>query len=190
MDDLKEHSIKWLDLNKLSKIITSPLKGPSIEILYFTAYATWKPEQYKRHRAYVAALKSVGVKVVMGNFKCKKRKCKNCSVEWESHEEKETDVNIAINIIKSAYERAYDRLFIVTGDTDVAPAIRMAKQIYAEGLITIAAPPGRDKYINALVNSADNKQKLSFEMFKQAQFPDVINDDRGNVICNKPAKYK
>lgn len=40
MDDAKEHSIKWLNLNKLAKTITAPLKGASIEILYFTAYAT------------------------------------------------------------------------------------------------------------------------------------------------------
>ena len=32
------------------------------------------PEQYARHRKYVAALKAAGVKIILGNFKKKTEK--------------------------------------------------------------------------------------------------------------------
>lgn len=47
-------------------------------------------------RIYVAALRYVGVVPVMGQFKNKDRWCNSCGAKWMGHEEKETDVNIAL----------------------------------------------------------------------------------------------
>ena len=189
MDDAGKHPLKWLNLHRLAEIITAPLPEHSVKVYWFSAYAEWREAPYKRHRSYVSALKTMNVHIVLGNFKRKPRSCKNCKSEWLGHEEKETDVNIAIHLIKAAFERSYDRMYIITGDTDIAPAIRMAKEIYPEGMITIAAPPGRDRNISALLRSVDNQQKLSFEMLKQAQLPDTITLNDGKIIT-RPDKYK
>jgi uncharacterized LabA/DUF88 family protein len=189
LDDADQHTLKWLDLHKLAEKITAPLPEHSVKVYWFSAYAEWNKEPLARHRAYAAALRSVGVHIVLGNFKKKRRHCKNCSNEWHTHEEKETDVNIAVHLVRAAYERSYERMYIVTGDTDITPAIRMAKEIYPEGLITITAPPGRDRYISSLLNVADNQQRLSFDMFRQAQLPDIINNSAGDVVAQRPDKY-
>jgi uncharacterized LabA/DUF88 family protein len=44
-----------------------------------------------------------------------------------THEEKQTDVNVAIHAVAGAYEDRYDVAMIVTGDTDLVPAMKMVR---------------------------------------------------------------
>ena len=48
-------------------------------VKYFSAYATWLPEQSARHRLYVQALGAHGVEFVHGQFKIKSRWCSTCN---------------------------------------------------------------------------------------------------------------
>jgi len=88
----------------------------------------------------VKALKTANVKVILGNFKKKDRSCNNCSSSWVAHEEKETDVNISIRLIDMTYKNSFDRVLLITGDTDLAPALRMVRQIAPTKQITIVLP--------------------------------------------------
>lgn len=90
---------------------------------YFTAYATWKQGAVGRHRAYVAALKHAGVDPIIGHFKEKHRRCSSCGATWIGHEEKETDVAIAVTLVADAFTDAYDRALIISADSDLGPAI-------------------------------------------------------------------
>lgn len=47
--------------------------------------ATWRGG---RHKEYISALQSVGVKCVVGHFKEKRRSCKICGAQWLAHEER------------------------------------------------------------------------------------------------------
>ena len=191
IDDAGRDDLKWLNLIRLAEIICAPIKDSKrIDVDYFTAYAEWKPVQSKRHRAYVKALKSVGTRITMGNFKRKPQSCKTCKSEWDKHEEKETDVNIAIRLVKMAALKEYDRMYLVTGDTDIAPAVNLAKELHPEGVITITPPPNRDKYISALMARANNKQTITFDMIRQAQFQHTLLDLEGNALVSCPDPWK
>jgi hypothetical protein len=97
IDDSGKHYLKWLNLRKLAEELIKPVPNSIVtEVHYFSAYATWKPEQHKRHRDYVAALKSVNVSITLGNFKKKPAKCNRCGAEWVKREEKESDVNLGL----------------------------------------------------------------------------------------------
>ena len=57
--------LKWLNLRMLCENFAP---GPAlflVEVFYFSAYATWRPNSYRRHREYVRALQATGVTVVM-----------------------------------------------------------------------------------------------------------------------------
>lgn len=43
-------------------------------------------------------------------------------------EQKEIDTLIALDIVQAAYERTVGRLFLIAGDTDFAPALRLARE--------------------------------------------------------------
>src|SRR3989339_1276121 len=122
----KYHKYKWLDYAALAKAFAKKT-DEIVSINYFTAYWTWKQDSYIRHQDYIAALKTRGVKVILGKYKERNRLCKNCNKEYIGHEEKQTDVNIAVYLIRGALLDEFDTAVLVTADSDLVPAIRALK---------------------------------------------------------------
>jgi hypothetical protein len=87
--------LKWLDLRSLMERFSDPNVHDIGEINYFSAYMKWRADREARHKEYVKALVSRGVKPIMGRFKEKDAYCKNCKSVYKAREEKESDVNIA-----------------------------------------------------------------------------------------------
>jgi hypothetical protein len=96
-----------------------------------------------RHRQYVKALEYVNVLPIMGSFKNKQRRCAKCGAQWISHEEKETDVNIAIHLVHDALTNQFDRAIVISADSDLVPAVNLAANHDSTKEIFVAAPPGR-----------------------------------------------
>jgi uncharacterized LabA/DUF88 family protein len=189
MDDAGRHDLKWLNLWELcDALIRNDSRAELVGVFYFSAFATWKPEQYARHRQYVAALKCVGVKTILGNFKKKPRKCNRCLNEWTAHEEKESDVNIAIHLLDKAHSDEYDEALVLSADTDLTPAIKMVRQKYKNKTIIAVLPPGR-QYVGSLIDAANSKIRISFELLEKCQFVDQLTTSTGEIITI-PDKYK
>ena len=123
INNIGRNELKWLDLWKLMECFVNPHIHEIIAVYYFSAFAEWLPDAFARHRAYVAALEQRGVKPVMGRFKRKDMSCKGCGRTWIAHEEKESDVNIAIWMVREAFNSNYDEAFLVSQDSDLAPAL-------------------------------------------------------------------
>ena len=122
IDRLKRHELKWLDLKTLSRVFLNSNFEQLIQVFYFSAYATHMGKSaQKRQEAYLRALKLTTVKPILGHFKEKDRKCPDCRHKWIGHEEKETDVNIALYLLDSAYQNLFDRALVITNDSDLAP---------------------------------------------------------------------
>jgi hypothetical protein len=71
----REPHLKWLNLWALCERFVPTVTGTLKGVHYFSAYATWLPASMARHKAFVAALKSVGVQVNLASFKEKDRRC-------------------------------------------------------------------------------------------------------------------
>jgi uncharacterized LabA/DUF88 family protein len=188
IDDSGKNHIKWLNLRKFSEELIKPIPEAKItEVHYFSAFATWKEEQFERHREYVSALRSVGVIITLGNFKKKPAKCNRCGAEWIKREEKESDVNLGLTLYRLASKNLFDEAMIVTGDTDLAAAIRLTKKDFPDKRITIVLPPRRQHAFD-LISAADAKISTSIELLEKCLFPDVINY-QGKII-KIPTKYR
>ena len=149
IDDLGQSHLKWLNLRALAESLLRT--GEQVKLVrYFSAYATWKPGPYARHRDYVAALKAQGVETNMASFKKKPRKCHSCNAKWFGHEEKETDVNIAVQMVADALTGAAERLVLISADTDLAPPIRTIAQLAPQCEVFVATPPRRFRNCQAL----------------------------------------
>lgn len=142
INDLRRPHLKWVCLRALAE---SLLRGNEAlkAVKYFSAYATWMPDRFARHRAYTEALVSRGVILHMGQFKEKPRKCLSCGARWIGHEEKETDVQIAVHMVADALKGEVDRLIVISADTDLAPAIKMIAANAPQCEVFVAAPPRR-----------------------------------------------
>lgn len=149
INDLKKPHLKWVCLRSLAE---SLLRKDEVlkAVKYFSAYATWMPDRYQRHREYTDALLSRGVVLHMAQFKEKPRKCFSCGAKWKGHEEKETDVQIAVHMVADAMRADTDRLIVISADTDLSPAIKMIATAAPKCEVFVAAPPGRMGLCRAL----------------------------------------
>ncbi len=185
IDELSDDSLKWVDLQLLSKNILNKYQTLN-EVKYFSAFATWRPDSYKRHRDYVAAIEKQGVTVIMGRFKEKRLQCKaTCKEAYVTHEEKETDVNIGAHLIADALSDRFDTAIIISADTDLAAVVRLARELVGEEkMVYTVAPPGRFARGRELGHLfAITKGKI-----RASQLPDVVEVDAVKIM--RPDKYK
>ncbi|MHB1655486.1 MAG: NYN domain-containing protein [Burkholderiales bacterium] len=184
-----KHYLKWLNISALSNALIHPAQDRLVGAYYFSAFAGWIAQDAQdRHRDYVAALKSTGFVPVMGTFKKKPRKCPNCKHTWDGHEEKESDVNIALHLVTLAYENAFDKAIIFTADTDLAPAIRTVREKFPDKQVYVAIPERRLNRSKALENAANGRIRVTELHFARNLFPAQVVLPSGSVI-NRPSKY-
>ena len=172
----------------MAELLISPRSESVLAVNYFSAYADWMPVQKRRHEAYVMALEAVGVTAVMGQFKRKDRGCRACGTRWVGHEEKETDVNIAIWLLNEAYRNTYDTAYIVSRDSDMVPAIRMVRSIFPEKRIIAVAPPHMG-HSNDIISVSSGKKKIKISHLERSLLPKYVLDANGNQIVKRPAEY-
>jgi uncharacterized LabA/DUF88 family protein len=185
-------SLKWLDLRSLCSSYLSAIGGAAQleRVYYFSAYAHFltpkDPGVIVRHKTYVSALRATGVVPMMGRFKWKPRWCPTCKVENPGHEEKETDVAIAVMLMELCIEDAFDTAVLVSGDTDLLPAIRTARRLYPDKQVWVAFPHGR--YNAELAEAADNSITIKRKKYAQHPLADpvVLPDGRK---ARKPAVW-
>jgi hypothetical protein len=140
--DLQKPHLKWLDLRALAQ---SLCRGGEdlVKVAYFSAYATWLPGPYSRHRQYVAALITLGIECHMARFNEQTARCNRCGNTWKDHEEKETDVHFSLTFLEDAMDNIFDRAIIISADGDHVPAIRCVRRRFPGKQIFAATPPGR-----------------------------------------------
>lgn len=186
--------LKWLDLRGLcGSYVRSSVFGRAAtlgQVTYFSAYATFltatNPGVVSRHRSYVEALERTGVEVIMGRFKWKPRWCRACRQEQPGHEEKETDVSIAVRLIEMAVSSECETMVVVTGDTDILPAIHAARRLAPHKQVWVAMPFKR--FNHELRVAADGHIKIKATAYAAHQLPEQLTLADGRQI-SRPATW-
>lgn len=183
--------LKWIDLWSLMETFVSEPDQELVNVFYFSAYATWLADPFKRHREYISALKARGVVPVMGYFKEKERRCKRCRKTVVYHEEKESDVNAAIWMIDQAYADKYDKALLVTNDSGLVSPIRLLKQRFPEIPVKVIVPPGR-RHSKELANIVGKKRLQSIKIIhlERSLLPERILDVTGKIVSIRPESYR
>jgi uncharacterized LabA/DUF88 family protein len=170
---------KWLDLKKLALCFSQPPYEDLQSVKYFTAYAEWRTQSAIRHKIYTTVLSSVGVDIILGRFQEKPRMCMalgGCGKRFKVHEEKMTDVNIAVSILEACVNRQCDILYLVSGDNDLVPALETARKLCAGIDITVVLPPAAKAKTITKTCRANNYAitKISPKFLAASQFPDQV----------------
>jgi uncharacterized LabA/DUF88 family protein len=138
----KYKKYKWVSLSRLCKCFLTH-KDSIAGIEYFTTLATWNSEKVSRHKIFIKAQENEGVNVIYGEFKRKERRCRSCRQMFSTFEEKQTDVNIALRLFQLAFQEKYDKAIIISGDTDLIPAIKTVRSLFPSKQIGVVIPIGR-----------------------------------------------
>lgn len=107
---------------------------------YFTSLTSWAPAKTERHKLLIRALELENAKVIYGSFRRRDRICPHCGRNYKFFEEKQTDVNIAIQIFRLAIEDTYDTAIIISGDSDLIPCINAIRMTYPSKKVGVVIP--------------------------------------------------
>ncbi len=177
---------KWLDYAALARCYIGS-RDTLGGVCLFTALASWDPDKVNRHQLYLRVLRQRGVKVVLGKFKRKDKVCRLCHREFHTFEEKLTDVNIAMHMFRGAYLDEYDRAILISGDTDIVPAVRMIHELFPTKQVAVVVPVGR--YAVDLKQESDFHFQMKERQLARSQLPDVIHDPALGEI-HRPDTWK
>ncbi|MFZ5801260.1 MAG: NYN domain-containing protein [Candidatus Omnitrophota bacterium] len=133
------------------------------------------------------ALQFVGVEVVFGAFRYADKICRVCHKQCKTFEEKQTDVNIAIKLFQTAVQDLWDTAIIVSGDSDLIPAIKAVKDTFPVKRIGLVIPIGRRA--EELKQVVDFHMKLKEKHLFTSQFEDEITID-GGVKLTRPSTWE
>lgn len=182
-DHAKYHRYKWTSFSKLANCYL--LKTDSVsDIFYFTTLATWDQGKMARHRVFIKAQEAEGVKVIYGEFKRKEKFCPRCHRTFRTVEEKQTDVNIAIALFQQAVLDRYDKAIIISGDTDLIPAIKAVTKTFPAKSIGAVIPIGRAS--EDLKKNADFHHKMKEHQLLSSRMSDIIQLADGTTLTCPP----
>lgn len=171
---------RWIDYKKLCSILLDQ-GDECISITYCTAIATYrKNDSITRHINFIEACKINGIKIIEGKFKKKIWKCKKCHKDNDHHEEKRTDVNVALTAYRIAAKGLADKVIIVSGDTDMIPAIQAIKADFPNVQIGIATPLNRHN--NEIAREASFVKTIKEILIYRCILPKCLTGIKGNKV--------
>ena len=201
---LGDNRLKWCDVVALSGAFLS--KSEDLKsVRFYTSDPDYSPDDVKdRHKIYTDALVACGMEIIKGKFKLKARHLKikfgaswQRTKQWEGYyrapEEKQTDVNLAVDLLDLAYRDEFDKCLVVTADSDMIPAMMRVAENFSEKLVRILLPTEfRVKdYFREFAESTPNVQISHIRRHHIIchRLPDeVAAADGGVVLC--PADYR
>ena len=127
-------------------------------------------------------------KLILGKYLKKEIECFKCHNIIHTYEEKESDVRIATQIVADAFQHNCDLAIIVSADSDMIPAVELAKE--AKINVFIYFPPHQYSSNLATMGNGAPIQMLRYEKrFKQALLPDKITLANGFEL-SIPTEWK
>ena len=142
------------------------------EVLYFSAVAAHLSDsEITKQRTFLTHLEASGVAIELGRFAKRQRQCSNCNRQYTVFEEKETDVAIATALLRIAFMQSAEKILLFSADTDLLPAIKMARAVNPElEIILVSTPPFLRASYGRMVNFVDGQIQLSKALIDQYQF--------------------
>ena len=191
---LRSSRHKWLDVGKY---FWQLLQHDDVAVVrYFTAYA--RGDAAKRQRRYLTALEATAsCQIILGKYKRTKVQCGVVACTYKGRryfrkpEEKRTDVNIAVWMLRDAFAGQCDRQVLVTGDSDLVPALEAIRSVFPaiNTRVYVPTPDETDeRAAGELRSKAHDNRNLPLAELKKAQLPNPVVRADG-VEIRKPESW-
>ncbi len=177
----------WLDIVKLFEMFLRP-NQELMAVKYFSARPTDMGKSKRQDAFFQANNENPKFKLILGKYLKKTIKCFNCQYTIQTYEEKESDVRFATQIVADAYQDNCDIAIIVSADSDMIPAIELAKEAHVK--VFIYFPPNQFSSNLSTMGNGEPVLMQRFEhRFKKAIMPNTIHLNNGFDL-KKPTKWR
>lgn len=177
----------WLNIQLL---VQNLLKSNQRLVLtkYFTARIAAPPDKQRRQSTFIEALETLSdFQIFYGKYQLNPRQCRNCGFQDKVPNEKMTDVNIAVEMLKDVYQDRFDVALLISADSDLVPPVRTVKELFPNKRIVIAFPP--DRWSGDLANSVNRTLVIGRKTIARSVFPEEVKKQDGYILrC--PSSWK
>lgn len=183
--------LKWLNYQRLAELLR-----PDDDILHVKLFSAivdadkhLSEKRDRQKRLFHALGSQPKFQLVLGKFADREREClvyscPNRQKFW-AVEEKQTDVNIALNMVRDVATLQPQVMVLISGDIDLIPALHEVKRIRRPTHLAI--------YIPVPVQELNSRRKDEFGKFglvqpipekflRQAQFPNRVDNGTGKIF--------
>jgi uncharacterized LabA/DUF88 family protein len=180
----------WLDPRQLGTQLLRP--GQELAATkYFTARIAADPrdpEKHRRQQLFIEAIETLPeTRIFYGHYLQKPQSCFACGAKWMSHEEKMTDVNVAVELLSDAFDNTFDTAIVISADSDLAPPISLIRSRFPEKRIIVACPPHRRS--QRLESVAHGYFSIGRKTIQDSQFTDSVTKANGFVLT-RPLRWR
>ncbi len=179
-------NLKWLSYPDLVSLIAEETAQPD-NLYFFTAQPNHLGyDKITRHQIYCKSQRLLGVNVIQGRFKKSDMKCKahRCGqyLFYPINQEKQTDVNIALTLMETAFRVQQGRFYLFTADTDQVPTARIIQKLFPK-IQFYWVYPRRDKIPDEIRQVLRPKQiiNLNWQHFRSSQMPETVTSKGDSV---------
>ena len=176
----------WLDIVKFCSWFLKPNQELGT-VYYFTAAPKDEGKKNRQDLFFSANKLNPKFRLVFGKYISKRIKLGG--EKYTTFEEKQTDVNIAVEMIKNVIQNKNDVSILVSADSDLLPPINLIRELEPNHKIFTYFPPNR--YSVDLNLNSDLTIKLArYEhRFKKSILPEKITLSNAYVL-KRPDNWK
>lgn len=185
--ELGRPHLKWLDLWALGELVCRDRGHELVSVTYCTAYQKDSADQKLRHEKYIDALKSRGVRVLLGHYiMAESKDCYHCGSKSVYPTEKQTDINLALSVFNDARLDKYDWAYLLSADSDQTATAKFMRSSFPDKKLVTVSPPNRGISDN-IANFADGKRRLNEGDIEKCRFPSYVQINGKIIRC--PREY-
>jgi uncharacterized LabA/DUF88 family protein len=176
----------WLNLQTVARNL---LKSDQDLVFtkYFTSRVSYPPEKGQRQATFLEALETLNdFQIFYGHYQTNPQRCRKCGNKEMIPSEKMTDVNIAVEILRDAYQDMFDSAILVSADSDLTAPVLAIKELFPEKRIVVAFPPQR--HSAQLRRLAHGSLQIGRANLAKSVFPDRVPKGDGFVL-QRPADW-
>ena len=176
----------WLEIVKFFDQFIKPYQE-LLNVYYFTAVPKNSGKKDRQDLFFSANKLNPRFKLIFGKYL--EKPIRLGGKTFKTYEEKQTNVNIAVEMIRNVVFDKYDITILVSADSDLLPPINFIRELSPNHKIFVFFPPNR--YSADLSNHCDNSINLvRYESrFKKAIMNDEITLPNGYIL-KRPKTWK
>ena len=175
----------WLDIVAFFELFMK-----DNQVLNMVYYCTAKPKDNgKKHRQdlfFTANKLNPKFEIIFGKFL--EKEVRYGGNTYYTFEEKQTDVNIAVNLIRNVVLNNCDASIVVSGDSDLSPAFNLVKEIKpAHGIISHFPPMRQSVTLSQHADAVIHLERYE-KRFAKCILPNDVEINE-NLTISKPVNW-
>ncbi len=194
---VKDTPYQWLDLKLLVENVFPSLKDSIERLWYFTAEVRGSKAKRQKQQDYFQALHAhiPSLRIIKGFF-LRDKIANGIPVDQEKYgrerrdfytnEEKGSDVNLAVQLVSDSYTNDFDTAVVISNDSDLVAAIKIAKSLKKRVIVLIPWHKGRKKS-TLIMNAASDHRTIYRSVLKRCLLPDPVQSKQGPI--SKPESW-